>query len=64
MSPFDVENLFTNIQIGYYKHITGEYDTAVSFALWLAAKIIKTGVAPDTIRKGGITRSGIKNILI
>jgi len=58
------ENLFTNNQIGYYKHITGEYDTAVSFALWLAAKIIKTGVVPHTIRKGGITRSGIKNILI
>ena len=58
------KNLFTNSSVGYYKHLTGEYDTAVSFAVWLAAKIVKTGVVPDSIHKGGPARSGIKNILI
>lgn len=58
------ENHFANSTVGYYKHITGEYDTAVSFAVWLAAKIIKTGVVPDIIHKSGPARSGIKNILI
>ncbi len=30
-----------------FKHLCGEYPTAASFALWLAANIIKTGVVPS-----------------
>jgi len=32
--------------IGYYKHLCGEYDTASSFALWLADQMIKTQQIP------------------
>jgi 3-oxoacyl-[acyl-carrier-protein] synthase II len=31
----------------YYKHLCGEYDTASSFALWLANEIIKTQIIPN-----------------
>jgi 3-oxoacyl-(acyl-carrier-protein) synthase len=32
-----------------FKHLTGEYDTASSFGLWLSAKILKTQTIPDVV---------------
>lgn len=32
-----------------FKHLTGEYDTASSFGLWLGAKILKTQTVPESI---------------
>ncbi len=58
------DDFFINSPIAWYKHISGEYDTSVSFALWLAAKIIKTGTVPKILHKRGVPGSNIKNILI
>lgn len=58
------ENLFSKNPIGTFKNICGEYDTAVSFAVWLAARIIKEGIVPEAIYRKGPVRSEIKNILI
>ncbi len=41
--------IFPECGQAYYKHFCGEYDTAPAFALWLAAKILKTGSAPGNI---------------
>lgn len=41
--------LFSDNQITYYKHLCGEYPVATSFALWLAANIIKTGETPAAL---------------
>ncbi|MDR1730011.1 MAG: beta-ketoacyl synthase chain length factor [Prevotellaceae bacterium] len=48
----------------YYKHLCGEYMTSSSFALWLAATILKKKIIPAAVlfRKG--TRQPAKNILI
>jgi 3-oxoacyl-(acyl-carrier-protein) synthase len=42
--------VFTTTQTINYKHFCGEYPTAVSFAVWLAAQIIKTGQAPEGMK--------------
>ncbi len=55
---------FRNKPASYYKHLTGEYQTANSFALWLGANILKTQIIPDFIRLNGNPISKIKNILI
>lgn len=46
-----------------YKHLSGEYPTASSFALWLAARIIKTQTIPLAINAATPTHS-IKTVLI
>lgn len=40
------QSFFTNSTLVNYKHLCGEYPTSSSFALWLAANIIKTGTVP------------------
>lgn len=47
----------------YFKHLCGEYDTAGSFALWLACKMIFTGKIPEAVRLNKIHRTP-KNVLI
>lgn len=43
------ENLFTEQTIAYFKPLCGEYMTASSFALWLAAKMVHTQSIPQSI---------------
>ncbi|GAB2986755.1 beta-ketoacyl synthase chain length factor [Mucilaginibacter puniceus] len=43
------QSLFTNSTLVNYKHLCGEYPTSSSFALWLAANIIKTGTVPAIV---------------
>jgi 3-oxoacyl-[acyl-carrier-protein] synthase II len=57
-------SLFANSSMAYYKHLSGEYPTSVSFALWLAAKIIKQGVVPAIVADGVIKNPSPKKILI
>jgi 3-oxoacyl-[acyl-carrier-protein] synthase II len=49
---------------GYFKHLCGEYDTASSFALWLASVMIKNQHVPDSIRFGNKEPGKLKNVLI
>jgi 3-oxoacyl-(acyl-carrier-protein) synthase len=56
--------LFAENATAYFKHLSGEYDTAVSFATWLAAKIIKNGVVPSIVQKRKYTGTAPKKVLI
>ena len=58
------EQLFTNNNIGYYKHLCGEHDTSSAFATWIAAKILKTGEVPDILFKQKANGDSPKRILI
>jgi 3-oxoacyl-[acyl-carrier-protein] synthase II len=40
------KSIFANNQLIQYKHLCGEYPTAISFALWMAASILRTGAIP------------------
>jgi 3-oxoacyl-[acyl-carrier-protein] synthase II len=47
-----------------FKHLCGEYFTASSFGLWLAAKIIQSQHIPDAVKLNSFSEKPIKNILI
>ncbi|WP_183574105.1 beta-ketoacyl synthase chain length factor [Mucilaginibacter sp. X5P1] len=44
-------SLFKNTSLANYKHLCGEYPVSSSFALWMAANILKSGVVPEIIRE-------------
>lgn len=60
-----IDSLFKNNINGYYKHLSGEHDSASGFAFWLAANCIKENIIPETclINKPKINKD-LKNILI
>lgn len=51
------EGIFKNAKTLYYKHLCGEYPTSISFALWMAANMLKK-------QKPGGDANKINNILI
>ena len=42
-------SIFKNSSIANYKHLSGEYSTSSSFALWLAANVVKRGTIPQAV---------------
>jgi 3-oxoacyl-(acyl-carrier-protein) synthase len=54
-----------NTPLAWYKHLCGEHYLASSFALWMGAKIMKTGHIPGIARLNDAKEKGhINNILI
>lgn len=61
----DIENnVFSDVASINYKHLCGEYPTSSSFALWLAANIIKQKQLPPCFEETGINAEKINHILI
>ncbi len=58
------ENTFKNTPQVYYKHLSGEYDTASAFGLWVGSKIIQTQTIPDIVKLNAIEKEGYKTILL
>jgi len=42
-------SIFKNTSTANYKHLCGEYPVSSSFALWMAANILKGGVVPEIV---------------
>ncbi len=60
----ELENgFFKNNQIAHYKHLCGEYPTSSSFALWMAAHIVKGGETP-LILSAEKKNTPVKQVLI
>lgn len=57
-------SMFSKNAIAYFKHLCGEYDTASSFAMWVAAKIIKENRIPEVLLRNGSVEGEIQNVLI
>lgn len=57
-------SVFNNICTVNYKNMCGEYPTSVSFALWLAVNILKSGRVPDVLAHSGDMGTEIKKILV
>jgi len=57
-------SVFRNCNIANYKHLSGEYSTSSSFALWLAANIIKRGIAPQAVIERQVDDKAPKKVLI
>lgn len=59
-----INNYFTNSTATYFKHLCGEYQTSASFAMWLAAMMIKHQTFPDALLVNDNKGKQIKNVLI
>ncbi len=57
-------SLFPKSAVGVFKHLCGEYPTAIAFALWVAAKILKRGKVPSSVFVKGESDKNLKRILI
>ncbi|MFV8326575.1 beta-ketoacyl synthase N-terminal-like domain-containing protein [Flavobacterium sp. ZS1P14] len=58
------ENIFKNTPQVYYKHLSGEYNTASAFGLWVGSKIIKTQEIPEIISVNNLEKPAYKTILL
>lgn len=57
-------NAFANATQIYYKHLSGEYNTASAFGLWVGAKIIKTQQIPDIVKVNSVEKPEYKTIVL
>lgn len=53
-----------SVSVARFKHLSGEYCTATSFACWLAIQIFKTGEIPELIIKKEGMKKPCRRILI
>jgi len=58
------ENILNRVPGAYFKHLCGEFDTASSFALYLATAMLKERRVPEVIRLDKRSLGDIKNILV
>jgi 3-oxoacyl-[acyl-carrier-protein] synthase II len=58
------EHVFKNSTATYFKHLCGEYQTSGSFAMWIAAQLLKTQHIPKAILIGEAKTKQIRNVLI
>jgi 3-oxoacyl-(acyl-carrier-protein) synthase len=55
---------FKNTLQVYFKHLSGEFDTASGFGFWLANKMLKHQSVPDAVRLNAVASEASKTILI
>jgi len=48
----------------YYKHFSGEYNTASAFGMWTACNIMKNQDIPESLRLNTLKPSSIKNVVL
>lgn len=58
------ETIFKDLPQVYYKHYCGEYNTASSFGLWIASKIVKNQEIPDVLKVNTIDKSEYKTVVL
>jgi 3-oxoacyl-(acyl-carrier-protein) synthase len=57
-------NIFISTPQVYYKHLSGEYNTASAFGLWVGSKIIRTQHIPEILKVNSISKKEFKTILL
>lgn len=58
------DTLFRNIPQVYYKHLSGEYNTASAFGFWMASNIIKMQKLPKVASKNDVYREKYETVLL
>ena len=58
------ETIFKNTPQVCYKHLSGEYNTASAFGLWIGSKIVKNQTIPDILKANKMNKSEYKTILL
>ncbi len=57
-------SLFINTSQVYYKHFSGEYNTASAFGMWTACTILKNQEIPENLKLNTLEPSAIKNVVL
>jgi 3-oxoacyl-(acyl-carrier-protein) synthase len=57
-------SIFKDTAQVYYKHLSGEYNTASGFGLWCASKIMKNQIIPEILKMNNIVPNKIETILL
>ncbi|MCW3160991.1 beta-ketoacyl synthase N-terminal-like domain-containing protein [Chryseobacterium oryctis] len=57
-------NLFQNSVLLYYKHLSGEFNTASGFSTFMACHILKTQEIPEIMMINSVKKEEIKSILL
>ncbi|MCS3532390.1 beta-ketoacyl synthase N-terminal-like domain-containing protein [Chryseobacterium sp. JUb7] len=57
-------DLFENSALLYYKHLSGEFNTASGFSTFMACHILKTQEIPNVMMINDLKKKEIKNILL
>lgn len=58
------DTTFANTPQVYYKHLSGEYNTASAFGLWVGVKIIKTQNIPEVLKVNLLEKKSYQIILL
>jgi 3-oxoacyl-(acyl-carrier-protein) synthase len=56
--------LFQNSTLLYYKHLSGEFNTASGFSTFVACHILKNQEIPKVMKVNDVRKESIKNVLI
>ena len=57
-------SLFKNSALLYYKHLSGEFNTASGFSTFMACHILKNQEIPDVMMINDLKKQEIRNILL
>lgn len=60
----EASSLFNQIPQIYYKHLSGEFNTASAFGFWVAASIIKSQIIPQSIKMNAIEKNTFSKVLL
>jgi len=58
------EGIFKNTSQVYYKHLSGEFDTASAFGFWMGNKILKNQRIPEAVQLNSIEPEKLETILL
>ncbi|WP_209388552.1 beta-ketoacyl synthase N-terminal-like domain-containing protein [Chryseobacterium sp. RR2-3-20] len=56
--------LFQNSSLLFFKHLSGEFNTASGFSIFMACQILKNQEIPEVMMINSVNKSEIKNILL
>lgn len=56
--------LFTGSSLLYYKHLSGEFNTASGFSTFMACHILKEQQIPEVMKINEVTKNEVKNVLL
>lgn len=59
-----VGSLFDQIPQVYYKHLSGEFNTASAFGFWVAALILKNQAIPQVVKMNSIEKANFSKVLL
>lgn len=60
----EIMDLFNDSALLYYKHLSGEFNTASGFSTFMACHILKNQEIPEVMMINTVKKEGIKNILL